>query len=81
MLVHVADKMDSVDVLEVIYPLIVKHVKPDFIRSDTDPEFVSETFQSWLRRVGIIPIRHLSWKPLGERFLTRDLTEACAMKF
>ena len=34
LLVYVADKMGAADVLEVLYPLIIKHGKPEFIRSD-----------------------------------------------
>ena len=72
LLVHVADKMGSADVLEVLYPLIIKHGKPEFIRSDNGPEFVSESFQCWLKRVGINPIRIYPGSPwengYNERF-------------
>ena len=72
LLVYVADKMSSADVLEVLYPLIIKHGKPEFIRSDNGPEFASEIFQSWLKRVGINPIRIYPGSPwengYNERF-------------
>ncbi len=64
--------MDAADVLEVLYPLIIKHGKPYYIRSDNGPEFVSESFQSWLKRVGINPIRIYPGSPwengYNERF-------------
>lgn len=54
--VHVRTKLGSAEVLEALYPLIIKHGKPEYIRSDNGPEFVSKTFQKWLKRVGIEPI-------------------------
>ncbi len=54
--VHVGTKLGSADVLEALYPLIIKYGKPAFIRSDNGPEFVSKLFQTWLKRVGIEPI-------------------------
>jgi len=54
--VHVAHKMSAADVLEALYPLLVKHGKPQYIRSDNGPEFVADIFQNWLARVGIKPI-------------------------
>ena len=32
--VHVAHKMSAADVLEALYPLLIKHGKPQYIRSD-----------------------------------------------
>lgn len=59
-------------VLEALYPLIIKHGKPEHIRSDNGPEFVSETFQTWLKRVGIEPIHIYPGSPwengYNERF-------------
>lgn len=54
--VHVGTKLGSVEVLEVFYPLIIKHGKPAHIRSDNGPEFVSELYLPWLKQVGIEPI-------------------------
>ena len=54
--VHIGTKLGSVEVLEALYPLIIEHGKPEHIRSDNGPEFVSEIFQTWLKRVGIEPI-------------------------
>ena len=70
--VHVGTKLGSAEVLEALYPLIIKHGKPEHIRSDNGPEFVSETFQTWLKRVGIEPIHIYPGSPwengYNERF-------------
>ena len=50
-------RMNSNDVLEAIYPLLIKHGKPEYIRSDNGPEFTAAPLQNWLRRVGIKPIQ------------------------
>lgn len=54
--VSVHPTMSGEDVLEALYPLLLKHGKPEFIRSDNGPEFRSEAFQTWLTKVGIKPI-------------------------
>ena len=54
--VLVGTKFGSVEVLEALYTLIIKHVKPEHTRSDNGPKFMSELFRSWLKRVGIKPI-------------------------
>lgn len=70
--VDVRFKMGSADVLEALYPLLLKHGKPDYIRSDNGPEFVAEALQEWLRRVGIKPIQIFPGSPwengYNERF-------------
>lgn len=70
--VHVGTKLGSVEVLETLYPLIIEHGKPEHIRSDNGPEFVSELFRSWLKRVGIEPIHIYPGSPwengYNERF-------------
>ena len=53
----VRNKMSAGDVLEALYPLLLRHGTPEYIRSDNGPEFVAEAMQSWLVRVGIKPIR------------------------
>ena len=55
--VHVAHKMSAADVLEALYPLLITHGTPHYIRSDNGPEFTAEVFQKWLAKVGIKPIR------------------------
>jgi len=70
--VSVAAKMGSADVLEALYPLLLKRGRPDYIRSDNGPEFVAAPFQDWLQRVGIQPIRIYPGSPwengYNERF-------------
>jgi len=59
--VAVKPRMGNAGVLEALYPLFLKHGKPEFIRSDNGPEFIAENFQTWLTRVGIKPDQpHLS---------------------
>ena len=70
--VYVGTKLGSAEVLEALYPVIIKHGKPEHIRSDNGPEFMSETFQTWLKRVGIEPIHIYPGSPwengYNERF-------------
>ena len=60
-------KMGSADVLEALYPLILKRGKPDFIRSDNGREFTAGAFP----RLANEDRRHanpdLSIQPVGER--------------
>ena len=53
----VAAKMGSADVLEALYPLLLKCGRPGYIRSDNGPEFAAAPFQELPQRVGIEPIR------------------------
>ena len=55
--VEVRPRMGSADVLEALYPLLLKHGKPEYIRSDNGSEFIAATLQLWLRKVGIKPIQ------------------------
>ena len=70
--VEVRDKMGSDDVLEVMHRLLMKHGKPEFIRSDTGGEFVAQHLQDWLRKVGVRPIQIYPGSPwengYNERF-------------
>ena len=81
--VSVAAKMGAADVLEVLYPLLLKRGTPEYIRSDNGPEFAAAPFQDWLRRVGIQPIRIYPGSPwengYNERFngtLRREILNA-----
>jgi putative transposase len=64
--------MGNAEVLEALYPLFLKHGRPEFIRSDNGPEFIAENFQTWLTKVGIKPIRIYPGSPwengYNERF-------------
>ena len=70
--VAVRERMGSAEVLEILYELIIKHGKPDCVRSDNGPEFISEGLQTWLRKVGIRPIQIYPGSPwengYNERF-------------
>ena len=54
--VDVAHKISAADVLEALYPLLITHGRPHYIRSDNGPEFTAEVVQKWLAKVGIKPI-------------------------
>ena len=70
--VAVRTRMGAEDVVEALYPLLLRHGAPEYIRSDNGPEFVAEAIQDWLTRVGIKPIRiypRLPWENgYNERF-------------
>ena len=81
--VAVGAKMGSAEVLEALYPLLLRRGKPAYIRSDNGPEFAAAPFQDWLRRVGIQPIRIYPGSPwengYNERFngtLRREVLNA-----
>ena len=62
----VANAMCSSEVLEVLYPLLLKGAQPDYLRSDNDLRLSSEPFKDWLTKVGIKPIRIYSGPQWGE---------------
>jgi len=51
--VEVKPRMGTADVLEALYPFLLKHGKPEYIRSDNGSEFIAVALQLWLRKVGI----------------------------
>ena len=55
--VTVRTRMGAEDVLEVLYPILLRHGTPEYIRSDNGPEFSAQAMQDWLATVGIKPIR------------------------
>ena len=66
--VTIANKMGSSEVLEALYPLLLKRGKPEYLRSDNRPEFSSELFTDWLtpprpRNAAASPLNHLSKTP------------------
>ncbi len=68
----VRPRMNAADILDVLHRLLMKHGKPEFIRSDNGPEFIAAPLQEWLRRVGIQPIQSYPGSPwengYNERF-------------
>ena len=77
--VAVRTRMNSNDILEAVYPLLIRHGKPEYIRSDNGPEFIAATLQEWLRRIGIKPIQIYPGSPwengYNERFTTTELAQ------
>ncbi len=78
--VIVRTRMGANEVLEVLYPLLLRHGSPEYIRSDNGPEFAAEAVQNWLRLVGIKPIRIYPGSPwengYNERFNGTSRREA-----
>jgi transposase InsO family protein len=81
--VAVAPRMTSDDVLDTLYPLLIKRGKPHYIRSDNGSEFIAAPLQAWLRKVGIEPIQIYPGSPwengYNERFngtLRREVLDA-----
>lgn len=70
--VEVREKMTANDVLVVMHHLLLKHGKPEYVRSDNGPEFIANDLQGWLRRVGVKPIQIYPGSPwengYNERF-------------
>ena len=70
--VTVRTRMTADDVLEALYPLLLRYGTPEYIRSDNGPEFIATAMQDWLARVGIKPIRIYPGSPwengYNERF-------------
>ena len=70
--VNVATRMGSSEVLEALYPLLLRRGKPEYLRSDNGPEFSSAPFKDWLLRVRITPIHIYPGSPwengYNERF-------------
>ena len=81
--VAVATRMGAADVHDVLYPLILKRGKPQYLRSDNGPEFSAAPYRDWLKRVGIDPIQIYPGSPwengYNERFkgtLRREVLNA-----
>lgn len=70
--VTVRPKMNAADVLEALYPLLLKGGRPEYIRSDNGPQFIAAGLQEWLVKVGIKPIQIYPGSPwengYNERF-------------
>ena len=49
--------MGHAEVLDALYPLFLKHGKPEYLRSDNGPEFIAGDFHTWLNKAGIKPIQ------------------------
>lgn len=56
-------RMGSAEVLDALYPLLLHHGKPEYIRSDNGAEFVARLLQGWLTKAGIKPIQTYPGSP------------------
>src|SRR5215831_3150858 len=52
MAIHVARKLKSIDVIDVLSELFIRRGVPGHIRSDNGPEFDAEAVQAWIIAVG-----------------------------
>ena len=50
--VTVRTRMGADDVLEALYPLLLRHGSPEYIRSDKGTEFIAEAVRNWIKAVG-----------------------------
>ena len=50
-------RMGHAEMLDVLYPLFLKHGKSMYLRSDNGPEFIARDLRAWLNKVGIQPIQ------------------------
>jgi transposase InsO family protein len=53
LLIEVARRLSSQDVLRVLAKLFIRHGTPEFIRSDNGPEFTAKAVRGWLERLEI----------------------------
>ena len=80
--VAVRSKITANDVFDAFHPVLMKHGKLQFIRSDNRPEFVALNFQDWLKRVGIQPLPIYPgspWETGITNASTEPLDEKCLM--
>tara|TARA_B100000029_G_scaffold290899_1_gene284491 strand:+ start:209 stop:568 length:360 start_codon:yes stop_codon:yes gene_type:complete len=75
--------MGHAEVLDALYPLFLKHGRPEYLRSDNGPEFIASDLQNWLKKAGIKPIQIYPGSPwengYNERFngtLRREVLNA-----
>ena len=71
--VAMRSKMSANDLLDALYPLSIKHGKPEFMRSDNGPEFVATQLRKWLQRV--CQTNQLKHQKPGERALYEAIRE------
>lgn len=53
---HVARRIRSGDVLNVLYELFLKRGLPQYIRSDNGPEFAAKAVRNWLNRLDVMTL-------------------------
>ena len=52
LVIRVARKLNSTDVVDALTDLFILRGPPEFIRSDNGPEFVAEKVRNWIAAVG-----------------------------
>ena len=55
--VRVTISIGSTKILEALYTLLIRHGKPNYLRSDNGPDFSCCSFKDWLLRIGTTPIQ------------------------
>jgi transposase InsO family protein len=50
---RVARRLGSMDVIETLADVMLRHGVPDHIRSDNGPEFIARRLRNWLAKVGV----------------------------
>ena len=60
---HVGINIGSEKVRQVLTEAIVKHGKPEYIRSDNGPEFISKALRKWLEKGNVGPVYIEPGKP------------------
>ena len=67
--------MGHAEVLEALYPLFLKHGKPEYLRSDNGSEFIARDLLAWLKKMGIKPVQIYPGSPwengFAESFFSR----------
>ena len=69
--VAVRPKMNAHDVLDTLHPPLMKHGKPEFIRSDNGPKFIAMHLQDRLKRVGIQSMQFYPGSPWANGYYER----------
>lgn len=78
--VTVRKKMGVDDVLEALYPLLLRHGTSEYIQSDNGPEFAAEATQAWLRSLILSQSVSILDRP-KRTDTTSGLMPRCAKKF
>ena len=59
----VAVRMETAEILEALFPLLLQRGKPDYVRSEIGSEFVAAPHKERRKRVCIEPVHHYSGSP------------------
>lgn len=67
----VRPRMNENYLLDAFHRLLMKHGKPEFIRSDNGPEFIVGHLHGWLKKVSIQPMQIYLWSLWGNGYNER----------